>query len=281
MAEIKWIKIVTDIFDDEKIRLIEKMPEADSLIVIWFKILCLAGKTNKSGLLVLSDKIYYTDEMLSSLFNRPLNIIRLALDIFQRFGMIEILNNAYYVANWEKHQNVESMERIKEQNRLRKQRQRSKEKLIPENIKVTQKSRDRHATDKDIDKEEDKNKNKKVIYIVEIIDYLNQKAGTTYRANSQKTKTLIEARIKEGFTINDFKTVIDKKVTAWSRDEKMAKFLRPETLFGTKFEGYLNERTAKNVPRAFASLMEYAEEGGEYGQAGSYEIIDVSGEQFS
>ena len=79
MAEIKWIKIVTDIFDDEKIKLIEKLPDADAMLVIWFKILCLAGKSNKSGMLLLSDRIYYTDEMLSGLFNRPLSVVRMAL----------------------------------------------------------------------------------------------------------------------------------------------------------------------------------------------------------
>ena len=94
MAEVKWIKIVTDIFDDEKIKLIENLPESDSLLVIWFKILCLAGKTNQSGLLVLSDRIHYTDEMLSSLFNRPLNVVRMALEIFQKFSMIELINGA-------------------------------------------------------------------------------------------------------------------------------------------------------------------------------------------
>lgn len=74
---------------------------------------------------------------------------------------------------------------------------------------------------------------------IEIVDYLNQRAGTSYRASSKKTQTLIHARMAEGFTLEDFKTVIDKKCNEWLGGD-MAKFLRPETLFGTKFEGYLN-----------------------------------------
>ncbi|WP_242863302.1 phage replisome organizer N-terminal domain-containing protein, partial [Clostridium botulinum] len=75
MAEVKWIKIVTDIFDDEKILLIENMPEADSIVVIWFKLLCLAGKMNNSGVFMLNEKIAYTDEMLATIFRRQLNIV--------------------------------------------------------------------------------------------------------------------------------------------------------------------------------------------------------------
>ena len=80
MADVKWIKIVTDIFDDEKILLIESLPEADGVIVIWFKLLMLAGKNNNSGVFVMNDKIPYTDEM--QLYSRPLNTVRMALKIF-------------------------------------------------------------------------------------------------------------------------------------------------------------------------------------------------------
>lgn len=77
-----------------------------------------------------------------------------------------------------------------------------------------------------------------------VVDYLNQKVGAKYKASSKKTQSLIHARMKEGFTLDDFKTVIDKKCAAWLGND-MAKYLRPETLFGTKFEGYLNEKTGK------------------------------------
>ena len=75
MSEVKWIKIVTDIFDDEKILLIENMPEADSIIVIWFKLLCMAGKQNNNGIFTLTNKIAYTDEMFATIFRRPINKI--------------------------------------------------------------------------------------------------------------------------------------------------------------------------------------------------------------
>lgn len=78
-------------------------------------------------------------------------------------------------------------------------------------------------------------------YIVEIVNYLNDVAGKNFRHTARKTQTLIKARLREGFTVDDFKRVIDNKTKEWKHDPKMSKYLRPETLFGTKFESYLNE----------------------------------------
>ena len=79
----------------------------------------------------------------------------------------------------------------------------------------------------------------------EIVDYLNSKIGTHYRATTRKTQSLIKARMNEGFTVDDFKKVIDNKSAEWGKDSKMSKYLRPETLFGTKFESYLNQTAIK------------------------------------
>ena len=92
---------------------------------------------------------------------------------------------------------------------------------------------------------ENVNENVNVNDIKYIVDYLNQKANTKYKSTTNKTKTLINARFNEGFTKEDFIKVIDNKTKEWLNDEKMCKFLRPETLFGTKFESYLNQKNAK------------------------------------
>lgn len=84
---------------------------------------------------------------------------------------------------------------------------------------------------------------KESVYSV-IVSYLNEKAGTNYRATSRKTRNLIDARLKEHFTVDDFKVVIDKKCASWLKTD-MEKYLRPETLFGPKFEGYLNENSRR------------------------------------
>lgn len=162
MAEVKWIKIVTDIFDDEKMLLIESMPEADSVIVIWFKLLCLAGKQNNSGVFMLNDKIAYTDEMLATIFRRPLNTVRLALKTFESFGMIEIVENVITIPNWEKHQSLDKLERTKEMTRQRVAAHRERQKLLADsnaycNVTVTQcNATDKNKNRLDIEEEKDK-----------------------------------------------------------------------------------------------------------------------------
>ena len=92
----------------------------------------------------------------------------------------------------------------------------------------------------------------------QVIDYLNEKANRNYRSNIPKNQRLIQARIKENFTVEDFKKVIDIKVQEWGKNEKMNKYLRPETLFGTKFESYLNEKEEKNARSEKTGGFEYS-----------------------
>lgn len=130
MAGMKWIKIVADIFDDEKILMIESLPSADSILVIWFKLLCLAGKTNNSGVFIFNDRIPYTDEMFASIFRRDIGVVRLALNTFENFGMIEIIDNVITIPNWSKHQTLDAYERQKERDRLKKQQSRAEKKAL-------------------------------------------------------------------------------------------------------------------------------------------------------
>lgn len=119
MADVKWIKITTDIFSDEKILLIEQMPDADTILVIWFKLLCLAGRDNNNGIFLMNNRIPYTEEMFATIFRRPINTVRLAISTFEAFGMIDIDDNIISLTHWEKHQNIEGMNKIKEQTRQR------------------------------------------------------------------------------------------------------------------------------------------------------------------
>ncbi len=167
MADVKWIKIVTDVFDDEKILLIDNLPERDAIIVTWFKMLCLAGKQNNGGLFMLNDKIPYTDEMLATIFRRPINTVRLALDTFEKFGMIEIVNNTIMISNWDKHQSLDKFEITKEKTRKRvaKFREKQKQKALGEpqkngNVTVTLRNADR------IEKEEEKKRTDKEVEAV-------------------------------------------------------------------------------------------------------------------
>jgi predicted phage replisome organizer len=169
LADIKWIKIVVDIFDDEKIFLIEQLPDADSIIVIWFKLLCLAGKQNNKGVFTINDVIPYTDEMFAAVFRRPINTVRLALSTFEKYGMIAIVNGTVTILNWAKHQNIEGMEKRQAYMREYMRNYRAEQKAIADG-KHSCKHLHKHlckqnvsAPDKDKDKDRDiDNKN---IYI--------------------------------------------------------------------------------------------------------------------
>ena len=164
MASVKWIKINVDMFDDEKIKIIQSMPEGDALLVVWIKLITLAGKTNDSGYVYIAENMPYTDEMLSVIMNKPLNTIRLALDTFIKLGMIENDVKGIYLLNFEKHQSLDKLEKIKEQNRLRAKRFRDKQKGLPEpteddvTLRITQSNA--IDIDKDIEEDIDKEINK-------------------------------------------------------------------------------------------------------------------------
>lgn len=131
MGDIKWIKVTTDMFEDEKIRLIDAMPERDTIHYIWIRLLVQAGKTNSHGFIFLGEDIPYTDEMLSTIFCRPLSSIRLALKTLSAFRMIQVdEDNFIKITNWEKYQNVEGMEKVREQNKIRAKKYREKKKQL-------------------------------------------------------------------------------------------------------------------------------------------------------
>lgn len=247
MADVKWIKITTDIFDDEKILLIESMPDAYAIITVWFKLLCLAGKQNNSGVFMMG-RIPYTYEMLATIFRMNKPTVTLALHTFEKFGMVEIVDGVITIPNWEKHQSLDKLQEARENTRQRVAKHRAKQKQLaanngdvtPCNVTVTR----CNALDKEEDKERDTDKE---IYI-SIVDYLNAKVGTSYRPTTKKTQSCIRARLDEGFTVDDFKTVIDKKAAEWIGTE-YEQYLRPETLFGTKFESYLNAKVRKPTPK--------------------------------
>ncbi|GAB3061986.1 phage replisome organizer N-terminal domain-containing protein [Salinicoccus sesuvii] len=166
MADIQWIKLKVDMFDNEKIKLIEAMPDADSILVIWIKLLTYAGKANSSGYIMLTENIPMNEEELATIFGRPLNTVRYALQVFERYGMVERDADAIKIKNWDTHQNVDGMEKIREQNRIRKQKQREKDrqkqlgnsKTDGQVTGQSQKSRDSHATEEEKEREEELDK---------------------------------------------------------------------------------------------------------------------------
>ncbi len=156
MADVKWIKITTDIFDDDKILLIESLPDADSIIVIWFKLLCLAGKQNNSGVFMMNNQIAYTDKMLATIFRRKEATIQLALQTFEQFGMIELIDGVITIPNWGKHQSLDQIESKKEymRNYMKEYREKQKALTSKSSRKTNNKANVRQADKKREEKKE-------------------------------------------------------------------------------------------------------------------------------
>lgn len=276
MADVKWIKLSVNMFDDEKIKLIKTMPEGDKIIVIWVQLLCLAGKTNDGGLVYMGQNMAYTEEMLATLFDEKLNIVRIAIQTLEQFGMIEVTDNGLIgITNWEKHQSTDKMARMKEQSRIRQQKYYYRNKLrelgidvdvegftddleelkelheqleekpnvrltLANDTEVRSKKLEERSKKKEVNKDHSAAKAEQIPY-KKIIDYLNEQTGRRYSHKAAKNQDLVKARWNEGFRVDDFKQVIDTKVKDWGNDSKMNQYLRPVTLFSNKFDDYLNQ----------------------------------------
>ena len=197
MPEVKWIKITTDMFDDEKIRLLEAMPDADTLLVIWVKLICQAGKVNADGHIFLAENVPYTEEQLATIFNRPVNTVKLALRAFEQLQMITIEEDgSIQLPNFSKHQNVEGLEKIRENTRLRVAKHRELKAgntdVTDGNVTVTQQSR------VEKNKKENKKENKNII----IPEWINKETWEAFLEMRKKKKAVptekaIELLIKE------------------------------------------------------------------------------------
>ena len=244
MADVKWIKMKVGMFDGMSFKKIKKAKIGgesfrDKLTAIWFELMDFAGRCNQEGAFISPREIPFTDlSDIATMIDREEEELQLCMGFYLKEGMVTITDDVYSIANWADYQNTDKLAELREYNRIAKRKSREKQKLLAINDVNDKSMTSQPCQDIDIDKEKDKEKE---LYI-SIVDYLNQKAGTNFRASSKKTQTHIHARLAEGFTIDDFKNVIDKKCAEWLGDSKMEQYLRPETLFGTKFEGYLNAK---------------------------------------
>ena len=185
MADVKWIKVSTNMFDSSrKIKQIELMPEGDTILVIWLKLLLLAGNINDGGQIYLTPEIPYTEEMLANELRRPLNTVRMALSLFVRFGMIEIVDDILKLSSWEKYQSIDKLAEIREKNRLSQQKSRAKKKALQAPSDDHGMSHDSHMTGHcchglEEEREEAKEKDKEYsIYHSSEKDFLNNDFST-------------------------------------------------------------------------------------------------------
>ena len=223
MADVRWIKITTDMFDNRKIRHLRRLPDGNNIVLIWVMLLTMAGRCNASGMIFLTENIPYSPKMLADELDFEENTVILALKALEQLNMIVTNGSFFSIAGWEEYQNIEGMEKIREQNRLRKAKYDARQKALSAsnvtgNVTVTQSN----ATDidkeidieieKDIDIEEDTEDKRPPVPYETIKNIYNEICVSFPKCNtlSSNRKKSIKARFTSGYTVEDFKTLFTK-----------------------------------------------------------------------
>lgn len=156
MAEVKWVKLTTDMFDNRKVKHLRKLPDGNNIVLIWVMLLTMAGRCNAGGMIFLTENIPYTPKMLADELDFEENTVILALQALESLNMIVTENGYFTIAGWEEYQNIEGMEKIREQNRLRQKKWYDKNKGVESpnakpNVRLTQPN----ATELELEQEQE------------------------------------------------------------------------------------------------------------------------------
>lgn len=251
-----WLQLMEDFFDEDAIEWLEEQPQGKEYSLFYLKLCLKSLRTN--GILIRkvgNMLIPYNEVKLGEMTNTHPDTVIVAINLLIQIGLVQKLDNgALYLTQIEHMIGSQSKGAFKKQLQLAR-REMQIDAIFEEGGKGVEKVPPEKEKELELELNININNIPSSPY-KEIIDYLNIKAKTNYKSTTKKTQTLIKARINEGFTINDFKTVIDHKVDDWLNDKNMREYLRPETLFGTKFEGYLNQHPKKTKPIWYDEYLE-------------------------
>ena len=157
MAEVKWVKLTTDMFDNRKVKHLRKLPEGNNIVLIWVMLLTMAGRCNSGGMIFLTENIPYTPKMLADELDFEESTVIFALGALEQLDMIVTDNGFFTIAGWEEYQNIEGMEKIREQTRKRVAKCREKKMLsqgnVTSNATVTQGNAIEEEREEDKEKE--------------------------------------------------------------------------------------------------------------------------------
>lgn len=164
MADVKWIKITTDMFDNRKIKHLRRLPDGDSIVLIWVMLLTLAGRCNSGGMIFLTENIPYTPKMLADELDFEESTVQLALTALEQLCMVQTNGDGFLaVTGWEKHQNIEGMEKIRESKRLAQARWRAKKAaLTSSTVDTTVDTTEIESNNAEEDIEEESEEDKKI-----------------------------------------------------------------------------------------------------------------------
>ena len=251
MADVKWIKLTTDMFDNRKIKHIRRLPEGNNIVLIWVMLLTMAGRCNSGGMIFLTENIPYTPKMLADELDFEENIVLLALQALEKLNMIVSNNGFFAIAGWEDHQNIEGMEKIRESKRLSQARWRAKQKELaaPSTVESTVESteiksgnaEEEKDKEKDIDKDRDK-KNSSTQPSKADVDSFFETIWELYpvkKGKGQVSDTKRKVLYKIGY--DRMEQAINRYLADLKRDASWRKPQNGSTFFNSGYVDYLDE----------------------------------------
>lgn len=190
MTKVSWIRLEIDMFDNKKIRHIRKLPEGNNIVLIWMMLLTMAGRCNSNGIIFLTENIPYTNKMLADELDFDESVIELALTILEKFGMITRDGTMLSIPGWEEHQNIDGLEKIREQTRKRVAEHRKRQKELSEEERMPEIT-EQISCEKDLVKPGDVQK------VVDEWNKLQQFGIQPIARMTPKRSQLLKARIRE------------------------------------------------------------------------------------
>lgn len=231
-----WLQLKDDFFNSKEMKLMRKLPGGEEITIIYLKM--MLASLAEQGKLYFEGLAEDLAEELSLIIDEDPEAIRLTLMFLTKKKLLTTSDN--YQFNLEQ---VPEMVGSETASTRRSRKHRETQKLLQCNTTATKGNRD---IDIDIDIDIDKGQKPQSDVYEEIINYLNEKTGSHFKPTSKSTQRLINGRLSENYTIEDFKYVIDVKTNEWKNNTKMSKYLTPDTLFNaSKFEKYRNQQMPK------------------------------------
>jgi len=225
MSEISWIHLSTDMFNDEKIKHIRRMPDGNNIILVWIGLLCLTGKLNSCGYIFITEDIPFTAEDISGQFDIELNTAKLALMTFEKLGMINIEEDGkIYISNWGKYQNLDALEKIRVDTRKRVRRYREKhQKLLPLLDDVTLHETLRNVTVTTKEEEEEEEEEEDLYNNTNVSGVNNNKDSGIKRSSSHITFEEYYESLKSKYSTLDYDAEYEKFNLYWHEGKRKLK----------------------------------------------------------
>lgn len=240
MADVEWIKLTIDMFDNRKIKHLRRLPEGNNIVLIWVMLLTMAGRCNSNGMIFLTENIPYTPKMLADELGFEENTVQLALKALVDFEMIVTDSNYLFISGWQEYQNAEGLDKIREQTRLRVAKHREKQKLlignVTSNVTVTQ----GNATEEDKEKDKDRDNINNNCASKSEIDAFFESIWKLY-PNKKGKGQVSDAKKKKLFEIgyDEIKRAIERYVNDLKKDS-WRKPQNGSTFFNSGFVDYLD-----------------------------------------